>query len=243
MHKDIYIFIKFKKNTFGISCAVCDRLWWTNDLKTTSEIHNDILEKILLLYQTGNTVKVCSTCKSALDKKKIPILSTYNGFSYLTIPAHLPDPDFSQENFKKYKQHYKMLRSNLENIDYINFEDFYTKNNISSDEYYYNVIRAGINRPKLFYRRMPSDKWHNPFNPFVFHHLQSNTDFQIIQDEYACAAYVVEYVNKHNRGISTIQIMDENPEFDIVKITRKMSVDVLNSVEMSAQEAAWNDND
>ncbi|XP_024944496.1 uncharacterized protein LOC112494916 [Cephus cinctus] len=60
----------FTKNTFGISCAVCDRLWWNNDLKTTSEIHNDILEKILSLYQTGNTVKVCSTCKSALDKKK-----------------------------------------------------------------------------------------------------------------------------------------------------------------------------
>lgn len=30
-----------------------------------------------------------------------------------------------------------------------------------------------------------------------------------------------------------------NIEFDIVDITRKMSVDMLNSVEMSSQEAAW----
>lgn len=68
-------------------------------------------------------------------------------------------------------------------------------------------------------------------------------DFKIIQDEYACAAYVVEYVNRHNRGISNLQrliihIMDENPEFDIVDTTKKMSIDVLHSVEMPAQEAA-----
>lgn len=33
--------------------------------------------------------------------------------------------------------------------------------------------------------------------------------------------------------------MDEHPEFGIVEITRKMSVDMLNTVEMSSQEAAW----
>lgn len=69
-------------------------------------------------------------------------------------------------------------------------------------------------------------------------------DFQMIQDEYACAAYVVEYVNKSNRGISNLQqkiieVLDENPDFDIVEITRKISVDILHSVEMPAQEAAW----
>ncbi|KPU74983.1 uncharacterized protein Dana_GF27236 [Drosophila ananassae] len=130
------------------------------------------------------------------------------------------------------------------NLDYDGFDDFYAKNYIVSDEHYYNIIRAGITRPKLFYRRTPAEKWHNPFNPFVFHCLQSNMDFQIIQDEYACAAYVVEYVNKHNRGISNlqrqiIQVMDENPEFDIVDITKKLSVDLLHAVEMPAQEAAW----
>lgn len=66
----------------------------------------------------------------------------------------------------------------------------------------------------------------------------------MIQDEYSCAAYVVEYVNKHNRGISNLQrqileVMDENPEFCLVDITKKLRVDVLHAVEMSAQEAAW----
>ncbi|GFR16985.1 helitron_like_N domain-containing protein [Trichonephila clavata] len=67
-------------------------------------------------------------------------------------------------------------------------------------------------------------------------------DIQFITEEYSCAAYVVEYVNKLNRGISNqqhqiVKIMDEH--FDIVEITRKMSIDMLNSVEMTSQEAAW----
>lgn len=53
-----------------------------------------------------------------------------------------------------------------------------------------------------------------------------------------------QYVNKTNRGISNLQrkiieVMNENSEFDIVEITRKMSVDMLNTIEMSSQEAAW----
>ncbi len=50
---------------------------------------------------------------------------------------------------------------------------------------------------------------------------------------------ICEYVNKTNRGISNLQrkiieVMNENPEFDIVEIARKMSVDMLNTIEMSS---------
>ncbi|CAH2104200.1 unnamed protein product [Euphydryas editha] len=33
--------------------------------------------------------------------------------------------------------------------------------------------------------------------------------------------------------------MNEHPEFDIVEITRKIGVNMLNSVEITSQEAAW----
>lgn len=51
--------------------------------------------------------------------------------------------------------------------------------------------------------------------------VNSNTDFQFITEEYSCAAYVVEYVNKTNRGVNNLQrkiieTMDQHPEFDIV---------------------------
>lgn len=37
----------FKNNSFGHSCAVCDRLWCEKDLKKTTQFHDDILQVIL----------------------------------------------------------------------------------------------------------------------------------------------------------------------------------------------------
>jgi hypothetical protein len=42
--------------------------------------------------------------------------------------------------------------------------------------------------------------WTNTFNPWIASFLNSNMDLQIILDEYSYAAYVVEYVNKFNKG-------------------------------------------
>ncbi|XP_071578498.1 uncharacterized protein [Temnothorax nylanderi] len=157
----------------------------------------------------------------------------------ILTPMAKTDPGFA-----KYAARYTSIRVNLENRDYSDMDAFYRDNQIVSDQHYIDILRAGITRPRVFLKREPSEKWHNAFNPFIFNILQSNTDIQFILEEYSCAAYVVEYINKTNRGISNlqrqiIQIMDEHPEFDIVEITRKMSVDMLNTVEITSQEAAW----
>lgn len=150
----------------------------------------------------------------------------------------------TEERFNDYKKHYGQIRKNLENEDYQDMNDFYNKNGINDDQEYINIIRAGIVRPRVFVKRQPSEKWHNAFNPFLLHVVKSNTDFQFITEEYSCAAYVVEYVNKTNRGVSNLQrkiieIMDQHPDFDIVEITRSLSVNVLNHTEITSQEAAW----
>lgn len=155
--------------------------------------------------------------------------------------AHI---DRLTENFHEYHQHYKRIREDLETREYVDMNAFYDNNNICSDDHYMNILRAGITRPRVFLKRWPSEKCHNAFNPFIFNVLQSNTDIQYILDEYSFAAYVVEYVNKTDRGISNLQrqilqIIDDNPDFDIVEITRKMGVDMLNTVEITSQEAAW----
>lgn len=90
-----------------------------------------------------------------------------------------------------------------------------------------------FSRPRVFHKRYPSKKLFNNFNLFVFDVLKSNIDFQIITEEYTRSAHV-ECVNESNRGISNLQrtiieVMNENPEFDIVEITRKMSVNMLNT--------------
>ncbi|XP_037868533.2 uncharacterized protein LOC119628351 [Bombyx mori] len=143
-----------------------------------------------------------------------------------------------------YKKRYKTIHQNLENNNYDDIDDFYNKNNIKSDEDYHKILSAGILRPMVFVKRHPNEKWHNFFNPFIFHHLQSNMDIQYITDEYSCAAFVVEYVNESNRGTSNLQrellnLLEENPNLDLVEITKHMSVNILNTIEMSSQEAAW----
>ncbi|CAG4939053.1 unnamed protein product [Colias eurytheme] len=107
--------------------------------------------------------------------------------------------------YDEYKKRYKTIHQNLENNNYDDIDDFYNKNNISSDEDYHKILSAGISRPMVFVKRHPNEKWHNFFNPFIFHHLQSNMDIQYIIDENSCAAYVAEYVNKSNRGTSNLQ--------------------------------------
>lgn len=69
-------------------------------------------------------------------------------------------------------------------------------------------------------------------------------DLQIVLDEYSCAQYVVEYVNKSNRGISDLHrpvltLYEQNPEQEYSQLLKQVGLKLLNSVEMTAQEAAW----
>ncbi|GBP91919.1 hypothetical protein EVAR_103568_1 [Eumeta japonica] len=157
----------------------------------------------------------------------------------ILLPMQKEEP-----GFKNYAKRYKDIRINLENNDYHDIDSFYQSNKINSDDDYHNILRAGIKRPRVFVKCQPCEKWHNPFNPFIFNIVKSNMDIQFIAEEYSCASYVAEYVNKTNRGISHLQrliieTMNEYPEFDVVEITRKIGVNMLNSAEITSQEAAW----
>lgn len=150
----------------------------------------------------------------------------------------------TENGFFKLRAQYSKIRQNLEKNNYDDFKTFYADNDILSDEHYVRILRAGVKRPRCFVKRNTTETWYNQFNPFVLSLIQSNTDLQLITEEYSCAQYVAEYVNKTNRGLSDLQrkiinIQDENPDFSLTEITRKLGVDLLNNVEMSSQEAAW----
>ncbi|CAG9563093.1 unnamed protein product [Danaus chrysippus] len=145
---------------------------------------------------------------------------------------------------EKYKIRYQTLHQNLEDNDYEDIDDFYRKNNVTSDEDYFKILSAGIVRPTVFVKRHPNEKWHNFFNPFILHHLKSSMDIQYITDEYSCAAYVVECVYRSDRGISDLQrklyeLLEENPNYDLGDMKKHLVVSILNTIEMSSQEAAW----
>nr|KAF7431628.1 hypothetical protein H0235_004552 [Vespula pensylvanica] len=182
----------------------------------------------------NNKVTANKTQKYRFEAPFMPCRSTI-----ILKPMKKEEPGFAE-----YVRDYKSIRTNLATCDYRDINAFYKDNHIFSDEHYTNILRAGITRPTVFVKREPSEKWHNTFNPFILNVLQSNIDIQFILEEYSCAAYVAEYISKTNKGISNLQrqiieIMIEHPEFDIVEITRKMTVDMLHTVEITSQEAAW----
>lgn len=111
------------------------------------------------------------------------------------------------------------------------------------ESHYLNVVKTGIGCPTAFLRRHEREKWVNGFKPWIASVLDSNMDLQVVMDHYCCAAYVVDYINKSNRGISNlhraiVEIRTENTHLDINNLLRWLGVKVPDTVEMSSQEVA-----
>lgn len=88
----------------------------------------------------------------------------------ILLPMQKEEP-----GFKDYAKRYKDIQINLDNHDYHDIDSFYESNNINSDKDYHNILRAGIKRPRVFVKRQPCEKWHNPFNPFIFNIVKFNS--------------------------------------------------------------------
>ncbi|XP_063235891.1 uncharacterized protein LOC134538481 isoform X8 [Bacillus rossius redtenbacheri] len=109
---------------------------------------------------------------------------------------------------------------------------------------YLDIVRSTLRRPTLVFRRNFDELMTNTFNPYLAGEVNSNIDIQFILDDYSCAEYVVEYVNKSARGMSNLHrelttMMQEHPDQDYTGQLKALSIKLLNGVEMSAQEAAW----
>jgi hypothetical protein len=127
-------------------------------------------------------------------------------------------------------------RYNLETKSYDTILDFLRNSEITSLEMYADVIRSSIIRPANMHCRDMKQIMTNTFNPFISSALKSNMDLQIILDEYSCASYVVEYVNKSNRGIShlhreILRVQEETPEITEDAMMKQIAVNMLNEVE------------
>lgn len=143
-----------------------------------------------------------------------------------------------RERRKDLKAKYEEMHEALERGgDFASLDDFLRTFNVRSEEEYMDVLRAGVARPCVLHRRTPTEKFVNAFNPWIGRVLDSNMDLQIILDHYACASYVVDYVNKADRGMSNLKRavsdnLKENPNDDYEAVIRKLRVDMLKGVEM-----------
>lgn len=83
---------RFIQNQFGAPCSVCDRLWFTNDLKLITEGAGRFLLEGGHFESVGG-FKVCQTCRNSLQRGTVPNLSISNGFRYPAFPPNLPPLD------------------------------------------------------------------------------------------------------------------------------------------------------
>lgn len=79
----------FMGNEVGISCDVCDGLWFRKDLKNIKQSHLLVLEPVY-----GDSLRsfmICASCQGNLNKQKMPPLSKSHRFAYPIKPDHLPN--------------------------------------------------------------------------------------------------------------------------------------------------------
>lgn len=86
----------------------------------------------------------------------------------------------------------------------------------------------------------------NNLNPWIASVLDSNMNLQVVMDVYACVTYVVEYVNKANRGTFNLHkelkaVVGESTGGNLTytPALEQLSVEMLKAVKVSAQKAAW----
>ena len=146
----------------------------------------------------------------------------------------------------KYKKKYDKIQDNMNKYkDGMNFsfEQFLTKVAEMSEEEYMKCIRSSINGPKVFLKRHPSEIRINLYNEQLLCAWNANIDLQYVLDPYACAMYIVSYISKSQRGMSAL--LDRackearQGNMDIKRQVRHIGNQFLNSVEVSAQEAAY----
>ncbi|XP_040078914.1 uncharacterized protein LOC120850477 [Ixodes scapularis] len=162
----------------------------------------------------------------------------------VVVPFPTVDNEAQKKKIESLLNKYEAMHQALETTNYDSMEQFWEHHGVADKAEYISVLRAGTPRATIMLPRTVQQKWVNYFNPWVASILDSNMDLQIVLDTYACAAYVVEYVNKANRGMSNLnravqEIVKEKGDMAYSQALRHLGVKMLKSIELSAQEAAW----
>jgi hypothetical protein len=159
--------------------------------------------------------------------------------------------DYNEDAQKKLKDNYEKVRCKLEDIYqnlikqtfiYMSYDQFLVGLNLSNDDYI-NCIRYSLKRPTVFLKRETNEISINAYNYRILNILQANMDIQFIIDPYACISYIIDYINKSDRGMSTLlrravkEVKKGN--FSIRQKFNKIGSTFINASEISAQEATF----
>ncbi|KAG5666229.1 hypothetical protein PVAND_017804, partial [Polypedilum vanderplanki] len=169
---------------------------------------------------------------------------------FLPMPRTMilePIPDtmqLSKEKQDRLKEINKKLHDVLEadSATIQSFDELLQRLECNFDDYLL-AARSKLKNRKVFIKREPKNSRINPYNKKILITMRSNMDIQFILDIYSCISYVVDYVNKSDKGLSRLlrKCVEEykNGNASIKSKLSTMSKIMYNSSETSAQEASW----
>lgn len=214
-----------------------------DEICTTDTDHEDIQDVIYV--QRHKCRKTCErrvrdkiVCR--FDYPQMPMDKTC-----LLEPIHEEImKNMSKDDQEKYRRIVKDAKEFLKKKTDIteSFDEFLSKINCSHDEYVL-ALRSQLKHRKILLKRLPKNCNVNVYSKKVLLAMRSNMDIQYITDAYACIGYIVDYINKANRGLSRLlrQVVEDfnKGNYSLREKLKAISSVLFNSTEISAQEAAW----
>jgi hypothetical protein len=155
------------------------------------------------------------------------------------------------DNYSLHRENLKKIQSVLnftfdsETISHLSiFDNFlsHTQVNLTYEEYIY-ALRSGLKKPQIFLKRCFNAICTNAYNKHILGMQRANIDIQFILDPYACCSYIINYINKSQRGISKLMrdAVDEihNRNFTVRQKLQYIGNKFISGTEISAQEAVY----
>ena len=149
---------------------------------------------------------------------------------------------FVGEDRSIYEDYYITVQEHL-NIEQDETFDEFLENIGLSESDYLKALQTSVTAEKIFLKRKPIECRVNPYMKDLLGVWKANHDIQYVLDAYACAMYIVSYINKSAKGMS--RLMAEacrearKGNKSLKESVRHIGNKFLNAVEVSAQEAAY----
>ncbi|XP_046810029.1 uncharacterized protein LOC124420612 [Lucilia cuprina] len=205
--------------------------------------------KDFIVYQEHNHSRSCQReirgrkiCRFGIPHPPLP-----NTEILLPLPEDTNADDIKRHinNFENIQDLLNAKLSSMEEEQINSFERFLSNEriNISYDDYIL-ALRSSLKQPKIFLKRSFKDRFINAFNSKILTMQRANMDIQFVIDAYACVSYIVNYINKSNRGVSKIlqEVMEEirAGNFTVKQRLQHIGNKFISASEVSAQEASYN---
>lgn len=158
-------------------------------------------------------------------------------------------PHSNDDLSEKKKRYYRKILKRVKIVQEekgtltLSYHEFLQSLNCSHKEYL-KAIRLTLAKPQIFQKRLPKDMFISPFSKKILLLMRSNQNIQFVLDPYGAACYIIDYINKSDRGMSNIlrealhQIREGNK--NLHDCLRQLSTKFHNNSELSIQEACYN---